>query len=67
VAVSLHERSLRWSLAPPASTTSGTSRSTSALGRTATLRGTFASTDARPRPALAAQISFVLLEHCLVR
>jgi AP-3 complex subunit mu len=53
-------RTLRWSLASSASTTSGTSRSVSAPGRTATLRGTFASSDAHPRPARAAQISFAL-------
>lgn len=53
-------RTLRWSLASSASTTSGTSRSVSAPGRTATLRGTFASSDGHPRPARAAQISFAL-------
>jgi len=41
-------RTLRWSLPPTAS------------GRTATLRGTFTSTDAHPRPARAAQVSFAL-------
>ena len=41
-------RTLRWSLPPTAS------------GRTATLQGTFTSTDAHPRPARAAQISFAL-------
>ena len=53
-------RTLRWSLASSASTTSGTSRSVSGPVRTATLRGTFASIDAHPRPARAAQISFAL-------
>ena len=53
-------RTLRWSLASSASTTSGTSRSVSGPVRTATLRGTFASSDAHPRPARAAQISFAL-------
>ncbi|KAH9991663.1 mu-adaptin 3 [Russula compacta] len=41
-------RTLRWSLSPTAS------------GRTATLQGTFASADAHPRPARAAQVSFAL-------
>lgn len=41
-------RTLRWSLPPTSS------------GRTATLQGTFTSTDAHPRPARAAQISFAL-------
>jgi AP-3 complex subunit mu len=41
-------RKLRWSLPPTAS------------GRNATLRGTFTSTDAHPRPARAAQVSFAL-------
>ncbi|KAI0278659.1 clathrin adaptor mu subunit [Russula brevipes] len=41
-------RLLRWSLPPTAS------------GRTALLQGTFASADAHPRPARAAQISFAL-------
>jgi len=41
-------RTLRWSL-PPATS-----------GRTATLQGTFASADAHPRPARAAQVSFAL-------
>jgi hypothetical protein len=54
-------RLLRWSLASSASTTSGgVARSVSAPGRTATLRGTFVSSDAHPRPARAAQISFAL-------
>ncbi|KAI9456976.1 clathrin adaptor mu subunit [Lactarius psammicola] len=53
-------RTLRWSLAPSASTTSGATRSASAGGRTATLRGTFSSGNAHPRPARAAQISFAL-------
>lgn len=53
-------RTLRWSLTSSASTTSGTARTVSAPGRTATLRGTFASSDAHPRPARAAQISFAL-------
>jgi AP-3 complex subunit mu len=53
-------RTLRWSLASSASTTSRASRSVAAPGRTATLRGTFASIDAHPRPARAAQISFAL-------
>ena len=54
-------RTLRWSLASSASTTSGgAARSVSAPGRTATLRGTFSSSDAHPRPARAAQISFAL-------
>src|SRR6266853_2605736 len=41
-------RTLRWSLPPTTS------------GRTATLQGTFASADAHPRPARAAQVSFAL-------
>lgn len=41
-------RTLRWSLAPTAS------------GRTATLQGAFTSTDAHPRPARAAQVSFAM-------
>ncbi|KAF8485290.1 clathrin adaptor mu subunit [Russula ochroleuca] len=41
-------RTLRWSLPPTAS------------GRTATLQGTFTSTDAHPRPARAAQVSFAM-------
>lgn len=53
-------RTLRWSLAPSTSTTPAAIRSASAPGRTATLRGTFASSDAHPRPARAAQISFAL-------
>lgn len=53
-------RTLRWSLASSASTTPGTSRSVSPPGRTATLRRTFASSDAHPRLARAAQISFAL-------
>ena len=54
-------RTLRWSIAPSsAPTASGDTRSASAPGRTATLRGTFASSDAHPRPARAAQISFAL-------
>jgi len=54
-------RTLRWSLPPSASGTSGSTRSVSAPGRTATtLRGTFSSGDARPRPARAAQVSFAL-------
>ena len=56
----LARRTLRWSLGSSASTTSGTARSVSAPGRTATLRGTFSSNDAHPRPARAAQISFAL-------
>ncbi|KAF8260446.1 hypothetical protein EI94DRAFT_1748378 [Lactarius quietus] len=40
--------------------TPSTSRSVSAPGCTATLWGTFASTEARPHPACAAQISFAL-------
>jgi AP-3 complex subunit mu len=53
-------RTLCWSLVSSASTTSGATRSVSAPGRTATLRGTFTSSDAHPRPARAAQISFAL-------
>jgi hypothetical protein len=54
-------RTLRWSLASFVSTTSsGAARSVSAPGRTATLRGMFASSDAHLRPARAAQISFAL-------
>ena len=40
--------------------TSGASRFVSGPVRNATLRGTFASSDARPHPAHAAQISFAL-------
>ncbi|KAH9165427.1 clathrin adaptor mu subunit [Lactarius sanguifluus] len=53
-------RTLRWSLAPSASTIPGAARSASGPGRTATLRGTFASGDVHPRPARAAQVSFAL-------
>ncbi|KAH9049283.1 hypothetical protein EDB83DRAFT_1410251 [Lactarius deliciosus] len=51
-------RTLRRSLAPSA--IPGATRSGSGPGRSATLRGTFASGDAHPRPACAAQISFAL-------
>ena len=47
-------RTLRWSLSPTTS------------GRTATLRGTFASADAHPRPARAAQVSFALPQGALL-
>ncbi|KAH9967729.1 Mu homology domain-containing protein [Lactifluus volemus] len=61
---------LRWSLPPPTTTTTTTATTTTASaaamgtrssrGGGATLQGTFASTDAHPRPARAAQISFAL-------
>ncbi|KAH9032159.1 Mu homology domain-containing protein [Lactarius pseudohatsudake] len=53
-------RTLRWSLASSASAIPGAPRSASGPGRSATLRGTFASGEAHPRPARAAQISFAL-------
>jgi AP-3 complex subunit mu len=59
-------RTLRWSLASSASTTSGDFHSVSATGCTATLRGTFASSDAHLRPARVAQISFALPEGMLL-
>ena len=47
-------RTLRWSLPPTAS------------GRNATLQGTFTSTDAHPRPARAAQVSFAMPQGALL-
>ncbi|KAI9439450.1 hypothetical protein BJY52DRAFT_1195626 [Lactarius psammicola] len=49
---------LCWSPTASASTTPGATCSSSALGRTATLRGMFSSGSAHPRPARAAQIPF---------
>ena len=56
-------RTLRWSLPPPSTTTTTASAMGSGTRSSrggATLQGTFASADAHPRPARAAQISFAL-------
>jgi hypothetical protein len=61
----LARRTLRWSLVSSASATSGTRHFPFRL-RTAMLRSRSASSDAHPRPARAAHISFALLAGTLL-